>query len=226
MTQQMAWRSLRAGRFRDRQEAGRALAHALRRYAGQPDVLVLALPRGGVPVAYEIARALDAPLDLMLVRKLGVPGHAELAMGAISEGGRVLNADVVESLRIPDEVIDAVAAAEQAELQRRARAYRDGRPPPRLQDRTIIIVDDGLVTGATMRAAVAAARAQHPHRLIVAAPVASREAAEEFQSLADELVCPLVADPFFALSLWYDDFRQTSDDEVRQLLALSAARPA
>lgn len=214
-------------RFDDRTAAGLALAHALRRYAGQAGLLVLALPRGGVPVAYEVARRLGAPLDVLLVRKLGVPGQEELAMGAIAEGGRrVLNADVVDALDIPPAMIEAITSAERAELDRRARAYRGSRTLVEPRDRTVILVDDGLVTGATMQAAIAAVRAQHPRRLIVAVPVASQESAAALRPLVDELVCLLVPDSLYALSLWYEDFSQTTDDEVRRLLARAAAQAA
>jgi predicted phosphoribosyltransferase len=227
----MARRHITAGssptavrRFRNRGEAGRALARALRRYAGHPDVLVLALPRGGVPVAYEVARHLGCPLDLLLVRKLGVPGWEELALGAIADGGvRVLNHDVVEHLAIAPETIDAVAAVEQAELERRARAYRGDRPPPDLRGKTVILIDDGLVTGATIQAAVMAARAQHPRRLVVAVPLASRDSLHALRPLVDDLVWVLAPEPFYALGLWYEDFRPTTDDEVRRLLGQAAA---
>lgn len=215
-------------RFRDRVDAGRRLAADLEEYAGRDDVLVLALPRGGVPVAFEVARALDAPLDLFLVRKLGVPGHEELAMGAIASGGvRVLNAHVVEMLRIPDAAIAAAAAQEEVELRRRDAAYRGDRLPPDVRGRTVIVVDDGLATGATMRAAVAALRAQEPAELVVAVPVAARETVDALAGEVDRVVCPLLPEPFQAVGLWYDDFNQTEDDEVRELLARAeAARPA
>lgn len=205
--------------FRDRTDAGRQLAARLTRYADRTDVLVLALPRGGVPVAYEVAKALKAPLDVFLVRKLGVPGHEELAMGAIASGGvRVLNEDLVDYLRIPDEVIDAVAAVEQRELERRERAYRDDRPPPDVKDRIVILVDDGLATGSTMRAAAAALRLQKPRRIVVAVPVSSAETCEELRSEVDEIVCAVTPEHFQGVGLWYEDFSQTSDEEVRELL--------
>ena len=205
--------------FRDRRDAGRQLAARLTRYADRTDVLVLALPRGGVPVAYEVAKALKAPLDVFLVRKLGVPGHEELAMGAIASGGvRVLNEDLVDYLRIPDEVIDAVAAVEQRELERRERAYRDDRPPPDVKDRIVILVDDGLATGSTMRAAAAALRLQKPRRIVVAVPVSSAETCEELRSEVDEIVCAVTPEHFQGVGLWYEDFSQTSDEEVRELL--------
>ncbi|HEX8695912.1 MAG TPA: phosphoribosyltransferase [Longimicrobium sp.] len=207
-------------RFHDRHDAGRRLAERLRVYAGRPNVLVLALPRGGVPVAYEVARALGAPLDVFLVRKLGVPGHEELAMGAIASGGvRVLNERVVSQLRVPPQVIDRVAAAEERELVRRERAYRGDRPPPRVEGCDVILVDDGLATGASMRAAAAALRAQGPRRVVIAVPVAAAETCEEFRGEVDEIVCDLTPDPFYAVGLWYEDFSQTTDDEVRELLA-------
>jgi predicted phosphoribosyltransferase len=206
-------------RFRDRFEAGRVLAGRLLKYANRPDVLVLALPRGGVPVAFEVARALHAPLDVFLVRKLGVPGHEELAMGAIASGGvRVLNDEVVRALHIPDEEIDAVAAEEERELERRAQAYRDGRPAPDVRGRIVILIDDGLATGSTMRAAVAALRQQGPARIVVAVPVGAAETCAELQEEADEAVCARAPEPFYAVGLWYEDFAQTTDEEVHELL--------
>jgi putative phosphoribosyl transferase len=182
-------------------------------------VVVLALPRGGVPVAYEVARHLRAPLDLFLVRKLGVPGHPELAMGAIATGAvRVLNEDVVNWYGIPLSVIDQVARAEQAELERRERAYRDGRPPISLQARTVLLIDDGLATGSTMKAAVEAVRAHKPARIVVAVPVGSPETCAEFADFADDVVCARTPEPFSAVGLWYRDFSQTGDAEVRALL--------
>ena len=206
--------------FRDRSEAGRLLAAKLAAYANRPDVLVLALPRGGVPVAYEVARALGAPLDVFLVRKLGVPGHEELAMGAVATGGvRVLNDQVVRALRIPDYVIDAVAAQEQQELARRERLYRGGRPPPDVRGRTVILVDDGLATGATMHAAIKALRQLQPARLVVAVPTAAPETCEALRAEVDEVICAITPEPFYAVGLWYEDFSQTTDEEVRDLLA-------
>src|SRR4030088_3477763 len=218
--------------FRDRREAGRQLAQHLAAYANRPDVLVLALPRGGVPVAYGVARALHAPLDVFLVRKLGLPGHEELAMGAVASGGvRVLNRDVVEQLNIPDEVIDAVARRELQELERRERAYRGDRPFPEVRGKTVILVDDGLATGSTMRAAAEALRQQGTARLVVAVPAGSPETCDEFRDEVDEVVCAITPEPFYAVGLWYDDFSQTTDDEVRGLLAAAsreepAKRPA
>jgi predicted phosphoribosyltransferase len=206
-------------RFRNRREAGRLLAAKLAAYAHRPDVVVLALPRGGVPVAYEVAHALGASLDVFLVRKLGVPGQEELAMGAVASGGvRVINEPVVRALRIPPELIDAGAAREQEEIARQERLYRGDRPPPDIRGRTVILVDDGLATGATMLAAVKALRQQQPARIIVAAPIASRETCEELQSEVDDIVCAVTLDPFYAVGLGYQDFSQTSDDEVRDLL--------
>jgi len=207
-------------RFRNRSEAGRQLAEKLTAYANRPDVLVLALPRGGVPVAYEVARRLGAPLDVFLVRKLGVPGYEELAMGAVATGGvRVLNDQIVNGLGIPSYVIDAVAAQEQQELERRERLYRGGRPPPDVSGGTVILVDDGLATGATMRAAIMALRQLQPARIVVATPTASPETCEELRSEVDEVVCAITPEPFLAVGHWYEDFSQTTDDEVRDLLA-------
>lgn len=205
--------------FRDRIEAGRALTRFLRKYSNEPNVLALALPRGGVPVAFEIAQALHAPLDVLLVRKLGVPGHEELAMGAIASGGvLVLNEDVVEMLNIPPHVIDRVAEEELRELRRREEAYRGNRPPPAIAGRTVILVDDGLATGSTMKAAARAIRQQSPARLIIAVPVGARQTCEELESIADEVVCAATPEPFYAVGMWYEDFAQTSDEEVKQLL--------
>jgi erythromycin esterase-like protein/predicted phosphoribosyltransferase len=205
--------------FSDRRQAGRRLAQRLAAYMGRTDVLVLALPRGGVPVGYEVSRALGVALDVFLVRKLGVPGYEELAMGAVATGGvRVVSESVVRSLGIPDHVIDSVAEREQRELARRERLYRSGRPPPDVRGRTAILVDDGLATGATMQAAVKALRAQQPVRIVVAVPVASRQTCDELRALADEVICAVTPEPFHAVGLWYDDFSQTSDEEVRELL--------
>ena len=205
--------------FQDRVEAGEQLAERLQRYADRDDVMVLALPRGGVPVGYEVAGALRLPFDVFVVRKLGVPGHEELAMGAIASGGvRLLNQDVVNALGIPDRVIDSVAKTEQAELARRERLYRDTRPPANLTNKTVILVDDGLATGSTMRAAVQAVRQQHPARVIVAVPVGAAETCSELDREADEVVCVRMPEPFVAVGLWYRDFTPTSDNEVRALL--------
>jgi predicted phosphoribosyltransferase len=209
--------------FRDRRDAGRQLAAHLAKYAGRGDLLVRALPRGGVPVGYEVARALRAPLDVFVVRKLGVPGREELAMGALATGGvRVLNQDVVDALEIPEEEIDAVTAAEQAELARRERAYRDDRPTPDVRGRTVILVDDGLATGSTMHAAVAALRQLGPARIVVAVPVGAPGSCAEFQGEADEAVCAETPEPFYAVGLWYGDFTQTTDEEVHELLERAA----
>jgi predicted phosphoribosyltransferase len=208
------------GLFRDRREAGRLLAERLKAYANRPDVLVLALPRGGVPVAYEVARGLGAPLDVFIVRKLGIPGYEELAMGAVASGGvRVLNDQIVERLGIPDHLIDDVAAREQQELSRRERLYRGGRPPPDVRGRTVILVHDGLATGATMHAAIHGLRQQEPARIVVAVPTASRETCEEMRAEVDDVVCAITPEPFHAVGLWYQDFSQTTDEEVRDLLA-------
>jgi predicted phosphoribosyltransferase len=206
--------------FANRREAGRILASLLMKYANRDDVLVLALPRGGVPVGFEVAQALRAPLDVFIVRKLGVPGHDELAMGAIATGGvRVLNDDVVISLELEPEVIDAVAAREEKELTRRERIYRGARPAPDVRGRTVIVVDDGLATGSTMRAAVAALRKQGPARIIVAVPVAAPETCKEFKTEVDEVVCAATPWMFNGVGRWYEDFSQTTDDEVHELLA-------
>jgi predicted phosphoribosyltransferase len=208
------------GLFRGRRDAGRLLATKLAAYAHRPDVLVLALPRGGVPVAYEVARVLGVPLDVFIVRKLGVPGYEELAMGAVATGGvRVLNKQIVERLGIPDSLIEAVAAREKKELARRERLYREGRPPPDIRGRTVILVDDGLATGATMQAAVEALRQQQPARIVVAVPTASPETCEEMKTKADEVICAITPEPFYAFGVWYQDFSQTTDEEVRDLLA-------
>lgn len=212
--------------FEDRKAAGRTLAAGLRTYGGRADVLVLALPRGGVPVGFEVAQALGAPLDLFLVRKLGTPGHRELAMGAIASGGvRVLNDDVVRWYGISPAEIEAVAQEEQHELERREAAYREGMVPAALDGRVVILVDDGVATGSTMTAAVQAARQRQPARVIVAVPVGARETCDELSSIADEVVCARMPEPFSAVGHWYLDFDQTTDDEVRHLLR-AHARPA
>ena len=203
----------------DRREAGRVLARMLHDYAGRKDVIVLALPRGGVPVAFEVAKALGAPLDVFLVRKLGTPGHRELAMGAIASGGvRVLNEDVVQWVRITPDQIDAVARDEQRELERREQAYRGDRSLPSLADRVVILVDDGLATGSTMRAAAQAIKQQKPKRVIVAVPVGARETCQDLNEVADEVVCARMPMPFSAVGQWYLNFEQTSDEEVHALL--------
>src|SRR5947207_3048537 len=206
--------------FHDRRDAGRQLAAELSAYGGRADVVVLALPRGGVPVAYEVAKALGAPLDVFLVRKIGVPGHEELAMGAIASGGvRVVNEDVVRELGIPKSLFDAVATEELQELERRERAYRDDRPPPDVRGKTVILVDDGLATGSSMRAAIAALRRLGPAKIVVAVPVGAPEVCAEFQDVADDAVCAQTPMAFRAVGLWYEDFSQTTDEEVRELLS-------
>jgi putative phosphoribosyl transferase len=210
---------MKGQRFLDRAEAGQLLATKLAAYANRPDVLVLALPRGGVPVAFEVAGVLHAPLDVIIVRKLGVPGEEELAMGAIASGGvRVLNDDVVQMLAIPEEVVNKVAAHEQHEVERREHLYRGDRPASDIHDRIVILVDDGIATGATMRAAVAAVRQQQPARIVIAVPVAAAATCEEFAAVVDELVCILRPENFFAVGIWYESFSQTTDEEVRDLL--------
>ena len=206
-------------RFRDRADAGRYLGEALSTYAGRDDVVVLALPRGGVPVGFEVALTLEAPLDVFVVRKLGVPGHEELAFGAIaSSGARILNRDVIRHLGLTSDAIDAVSERERAELTRRERLYRGDRPDRTLTDKTVILVDDGLATGASMRAAVVAVRAQSPARIVVAVPTAALDTCAALSAEVDELVSPLRPENFYAVSLWYDRFEQVSDDEVRTLL--------
>lgn len=209
--------------FKDRTAAGQRLAKDLKQYANRPDVIVLALPRGGVPVAYHVARELNAPLDVWLVRKLGVPGREELAMGAIASGGtRILNEEVVGMLSLPDEDINRVAAKEQRELERREKAYRGDRPPRELSDRTVILVDDGLATGASMHAAAVALRQHNPKQIIAAVPVSAPETCNELQVEVDEIICSETPRPFLAVGLWYNKFDQTTDQEVRDLLERSA----
>ena len=192
-------------------------------YAGRGDVVVLALPRGGVPVAYEVAHMLRAPLDVFVVRKLGVPGHEELAMGAVASGGvRVLNDDVVRGLGIPDHLVDAVTTWERRELRRRERLYRGDRPAPDVRGKTVILVDDGLATGASMHAAIAALRQQGPARIVVAVPTAARETCDALRADVDDVICAITPEPFHAVGLWYEDFSQTTDEEVRELLARAA----
>jgi putative phosphoribosyl transferase len=205
--------------FRDRAEAGRALATQLAEYANQPNVVVLGLPRGGVAVAFEVAKALNAPLDVFVVRKLGTPGHEELAMGAIASGGiRIINEEVVNGCGIPAAAIEAIAREEQVELERREKAFRGDRPPLAVSGKIVILVDDGIATGSTMQAAVAALRRQGPARLVVAVPVAPPSGCEQFRVLADEVVCLAQPESFFAVGQWYLDFSQTTDDQVRDLL--------
>jgi len=210
-------------RYRDRTEAGRVLASMLTTYRNRRDVLVLALPRGGVPVAYEVAKALHVPLDVFLVRKLGVPGHEELAMGAIATGGvRVINEDVVHSLQIPPHILDVVALREERELERRERLYRDDRLLPVVRDQTVILIDDGLATGATMRAAVQALQVQAPAKIVVAVPVAAYATYRQFRAEVDEIVCAQTPEIFYGVGWWYEDFSQTSDQQVHELLSLAA----
>jgi putative phosphoribosyl transferase len=207
-------------RYRDRTDAGRRLAARLRQYADRPDVVVLALPRGGVPVAFEVSEALHAPLDVFVVRKLGLPAHPELAIGAIASGGvRIVDEAALRRFGVTEEQLAAVAADEERELDRRERQYRDGLPSPDVTGKTVILIDDGLATGATMAAAATALRAQHPAGLVVAVPVAAAETCEAFRELVDEVVCGATPEPFHAVGLWYEDFSQTSDEEVRDLLA-------
>lgn len=205
--------------FRDRRAAGKILAQKLSAYAGRSDVIILGLPRGGVPVAYEVALTLNAPLDIFIVRKLGLPGHEELAIGAIASGGvRVLNEDIIHALNIPEEMINRVVQQELQELERREQNYRGDRPAPDLHDRTVILIDDGLATGASMRAAVAGVRTQHPARIVIAVPTAAPETCNALEFEVDEIVCTMTPEPFFGVSRWYADFRQTTDEEVRALL--------
>lgn len=216
-------------RFRDRTTAGQQLAKELTAYANRPNVVVLGLPRGGVPVAFEVAKALNAPLNVFVVRKLGVPGQEELAMGAIASGGvRVLNEDVVQSLHISEAIIDQVAAKEQQELERREYLYRDNCPTPDVREHTVILVDDGLATGATMRAALRSLRQYQPTRIVVAVPISSSETCREFEAEVDEIICAETPCPFHSVSFWYDNFSQTTDEEVRDLLkrSISGVQPS
>jgi predicted phosphoribosyltransferase len=214
-------------RFRDRTEAGELLSEQLTAYVNKPDVVVLALPRGGVPVGAQVAKKLNVPLDVFVVRKLGLPGHPELAMGAIASGGvRVFNGEVVNALRIPDEVINAVTAEEYQELQRRERSYRGDLPPPEVEGRTAIIVDDGIATGSTMFAAIAALRQLNASRIIVATPTISRSTYDYLRKYADDVVAVIVPDEFYGVGQWYEDFSQTTDEEVHQLLAETNHRAA
>lgn len=212
--------------FIDRRNAGRVLATRLAKYAGRDDVVVLGLPRGGVPVAYEAASALGAPIDVFLVRKLGTPGHRELAMGAIASGGvRVLNEDVVHWYGISDSAIERIAREEQEELERRERAYRGDRPAPDLTNKIVILIDDGLATGSTMRAAAHAVRARGPARVVIAVPVGAPQTCAELAAVADEVICARMPERFSAVGQWYLNFDQTDDDEVRELLQKSSATP-
>jgi predicted phosphoribosyltransferase len=213
--------------FADRHDAGRRLARELDRYARRGDLVVLALPRGGVPVGFEVARALGAPLDVFLVRKLGVPGHEELAMGAIASGGvRFLNQQVLDQIDLSDAEVQAVAAREGEELRRREVLYRGDRPAPEVRGRTAILVDDGLATGSSMRAAIAALKQLGPAEIVVAVPVAARETCDSLRPEVDNVVCAVVPELFYAVGLWYEDFSQTSDDEVRELLTSTRPRAA
>lgn len=213
--------------FPNRADAGRLLAEKLENYVGRSDVVVLGLPRGGVPVAYEVAQRLGAPLDVFVVRKLGVPGFEELAAGAIASGGvRVLNEDVIRALPNADQLIESVTEKETVELERREQTYRDGRPAPELRNRVVILVDDGLATGATMRAAVAALRQRGVARIVVAAPVGAPETCRELEQEADETICAITPEFFQAVGQYYEDFSQTSDEEVRELLLRAAQRTA
>ena len=208
--------------FSNRIEAGRTLATLLGAYRSRADVMVLALPRGGVPVGFEVAAELRAPLDVFVVRKLGVPWHRELAMGAIASGGvRVLNDDVIGSMHVPEEAVEQSAKVEEQELARRERLYRGGRPFPSIEGQVAIVVDDGLATGSSMRAAVRALRQHRPSRIVVAVPVAAKDTCTELQAEVDEVVCALTPEPFYAVGLWYAEFEQTTDAEVRDLLAKS-----
>jgi len=211
--------------FPNRAEAGRLLAEKLEKYAGRNDVIVLGLPRGGVPVAYEVAKSLRAPLDVFIVRKLGVPGFEELAAGAIASGGvRVLNEDVLRAFPNADEIVESVTAKETAELERREKSYRDDRPAPELRNRVVILVDDGLATGATMRAAVKALRQRGVAKIVVAVPVGPPDTCREFEDEADETICASAPEFFQAVGQYYEDFSQTSDEEVRELLARAAQK--
>jgi len=216
-----------AERFINRSDAGRQLAAVLaQRYAARGDVLVLGLPRGGVPVAFEIAMALDSPLDVFIVRKLGLPGHEEFGIGAIASGGvRVVDDTVLRAYGVDAETLDRITERERRELERRERLYRDDRPFPSIVDRVVILVDDGLATGSTMRAAVAALRAEGPREIVVAVPVGARETCAAMTELADDVVCLSTPEPFYAVGLWYEDFEQTEDEEVHALLERAAARP-
>jgi putative phosphoribosyl transferase len=216
-----------ADHFANRTDAGRQLALALARYAGRSDVLVLGLPRGGVPVAFEIAAELDAPLDVFVVRKLGLPGHEEFGIGAIATGNvRVVDEAVLEAYGVDAETLDRITERERLELERRERLYRDERPFPTIAGRVVILVDDGLATGSTMRAAIAALRAKAPREIVIAVPVGARETCAAMRALADEVVCLETPDPFYAVGLWYEHFEQTDDEEVHELLERGASRAA
>ncbi|HJQ11340.1 MAG TPA: phosphoribosyltransferase [Gemmatimonadaceae bacterium] len=209
--------------FLDRRDAGRRLAEELSNYVNQSDLLVLGLPRGGVPVAYEVAHALHAPLDVFIVRKLGFPGHPELAMGAIASGGvRILDRQLIEMYDIPSDAIENVTESEQRELERREKLYRDDRPSPDVRDRTAILIDDGLATGSTMRAAVQALRQESARKVVVAVPIAPPDTCEAMRQEVDDIICAITPDPFLAVGVWYADFSETSDEEVRELLLRAA----
>jgi predicted phosphoribosyltransferase len=214
-------------RYRNRTDAGRRLAGLMMDYAGRPDVIVLALPRGGVPVAFEVARALEAPLDVFIVRKLGLPDHEELAMGAVATGGvRILDERTVRAFGVSEAEIAEVTAIERRELERRERRYRGDRPPPDVNGRTAILIDDGLATGSTMLAAVTALRQEDAARVVVGVPIAPQDTCDSFRDHVDDIVCAMTPEPFHAVGLWYDDFTQTTDDEVHELLERSAASVA
>jgi putative phosphoribosyl transferase len=214
-----------AERFLNRTGAGRQLAAELLRYAARSDVLVLGLPRGGVPVAFEIAMALDAPLDVFIVRKLGLPGHEEFGIGAIASGGvRVVDESVLRAYGVDADMLDRISERERLELERREQLYRDDRPHPVVADRVVILVDDGLATGSTMRAAIAALREENPREIVVAVPVGAPETCAAIAKLADNLVCLEMPEPFYAVGLWYQNFEQTDDEEVHDLLERAAAR--
>lgn len=211
-------------RFRDRTDAGRRLAGELQHYANRDDVVVLGLPRGGVPIGYEVASALHAPLDVFVVRKIGLPWQEELAMGAVASGGvRVLDRNLIRVAHVSDADVERIAQNEERELERREKLYRGGRPFPKLRGKTVILVDDGLATGASMRAAVEALRHEEPAHIVVAVPVAAPETCNAFRDIVDEIVCAETPEPFQAVGLWYDDFSQTTDDDVRALLARGVA---
>ena len=216
-----------AERFQNRIDAGRRLAARLASYAGRDEVLVLGLPRGGVPVAFEIAMALDDPLDVFIVRKLGLPGHEEFGIGAIASGDvRVVDEAVLRTYDVDPETLERITARERLELERRERLYRDDRPFPAIEDRVVILVDDGLATGSTMRAAIAALRRRRPSKIVVAVPVGARETCAAMARLVEEVVCLDTPDPFYAVGIWYDDFEQTEDAEVHELLERAAVRSA
>lgn len=206
-------------RFENREEAGRELSNALAKYKDKPDTIILALPRGGVPVAHKVAKALNLPMDVWLVRKLGVPGHEELAMGAIALNGAFhINKEIALGLNIPQQLLNQVIAKERTELARRNKLYRQGRPIPDIRGKTVIIIDDGLATGATMRAAVELMRQMHAAKIVVAAPVGAKETCRVLAAVADEIACLRMPEPFYGVGQWYMDFSQTSDEEVQKLL--------